>query len=108
MGTGGEVSSGTDISEPFNCTACGACCSYAGKVIVDRLDTVPDHLTQPAHDPADDRVFMARESEGRCIALQGEIGLSCRCSIYDHRPAACRDFEPGSIACRGARSVVFK
>jgi Fe-S-cluster containining protein len=37
----------------------------------------------------------------RCVALTGIVGQCVACSIYDHRPSACRGFlaawEPGVI-----------
>lgn len=30
----------------------------------------------------------------RCIALQGEIGCQVRCTIYEHRPSPCHEFNP--------------
>lgn len=29
----------------------------------------------------------------RCVALEGEIGLACACSIHPQRPSPCREFE---------------
>ena len=40
-----------------------------------------------------------RMREGHCIALEGELGKSVSCSIYDDRPSACRQFEAGSESC---------
>jgi len=45
----------------------------------------------------------------RCIALQGEIGVSVQCGIYADRPSPCQDFAPfaplgiGDEACARAR-----
>ena len=44
-----------------------------------------------------------RCSGDRCDALQGEIGKSTACSIYDIRPDVCRACEPGDDACNMAR-----
>jgi Fe-S-cluster containining protein len=30
----------------------------------------------------------------RCIALQGEVGVSVRCAIYERRPSVCREVTP--------------
>jgi Fe-S-cluster containining protein len=40
---------------------------------------------------------------GRCIALRGEVGRGVACAIYEHRPNACRSFQPGSTLCLEAR-----
>ena len=41
----------------------------------------------------------------RCVALTGTVGVSVGCSIYDHRPSACRAFTPGSPLCLEARKA---
>lgn len=39
----------------------------------------------------------------RCIALEGEVGASVKCSVYNCRPDACRKFVVGSPLCLEAR-----
>lgn len=34
------------------------------------------------------------KAEPRCIVLEGEIGKSVCCSIYERRPSACRNLVP--------------
>jgi Fe-S-cluster containining protein len=41
-----------------------------------------------------------------CAAFEGTPRSTCSCSIYETRPSACRQFEPGSQACREARRLV--
>ena len=49
------------------------------------------------------------EAPPRCIALEGEVGKSVACTIYEQRPGPCRDFAPyaslgiGDDACDRAR-----
>jgi len=95
------------------CCQCGACCATF-RITLPRIELasrggrVPDHLTQPytattaclREDP---------ETPGRCIALEGTLGISVNCSIYPNRPAACEEFAPlatineGDDACDEAR-----
>jgi Fe-S-cluster containining protein len=56
---------------------------------------------------ADEFRRMARTANDRCIALRGEVGGTCRCSIYDRRPGNCRDFLPGSPECQASRSAAL-
>lgn len=96
----------------LDCRACGACCR--GFVVnVESSDTgVPEPMIK------EDLLWgrMMRETGcgrggdrsrnagyGRCIALRGEVGVAARCSIYEMRPAVCRDFEVGSRLCLIAR-----
>lgn len=50
----------------------------------------------------DDYPLMKTENN-RCIALEGEIGVSVKCSVYNCRPHACKKFEVGSELCKEAR-----
>ena len=50
-------------------------------------DNVPEELVKAS------RAFM-RMRDDACIALKNN-----RCSIYENRPAVCRDFERGSKRC---------
>jgi Fe-S-cluster containining protein len=38
-----------------------------------------------------------------CVALEGELGGQCGCTVYEDRPAVCRRSEAGSELCREAR-----
>lgn len=81
------------------CLTCGACCAvyhvsfYWAETDAAAPDGVPDHLTEKMNDF---RVQMKGTSSPnpRCIALEGEIGTSVRCSIYAQRASVCRDFLP--------------
>ncbi len=74
-------------------------------------DITPRYLTHPVRgrigfdekDEAGGVRCMAKNLAGRCKALEGEVGASVRCGIYDQRPAICREFPPGSDGCRFAR-----
>jgi hypothetical protein len=43
------------------------------------------------------------QKQPRCVALQGNIGRQVSCSIYDRRPAPCREFDAGTERCISAR-----
>jgi Fe-S-cluster containining protein len=42
----------------------------------------------------------------RCCALRGTVGQSVSCSIYQDRPRACQQFQPGSPLCLEARKAL--
>jgi len=46
-----------------------------------------------------------KTENNRCVALEGQIGVSVKCSVYNCRPTACRKFEPGSELCVEARKA---
>ncbi|HNB27282.1 MAG TPA: YkgJ family cysteine cluster protein [Alphaproteobacteria bacterium] len=84
------------------CQSCGACCSYS-----------PDWPRFSLEDDAAlARIPVALVASGgagmrcigdRCAALQGEIGKSTACSIYENRPDVCRACQPGDEECNMAR-----
>jgi hypothetical protein len=47
-------------------------------------------------------------SSGRpvCVALEGEPGGACACTVYEDRPEACRRYEVGGALCRSARLLL--
>lgn len=96
------------------CQQCGACCAsyrvsfYAGEMDDMPGGRVPSHLV----DKVNDVMACMRGTERqpvRCVALQGTIGESVGCAIYEFRSSTCRDFSPyselgqGDDACADAR-----
>ena len=96
------------------CLSCGACCAAF------RVDFHPDDLASPEKPGVPEsmtirllpnllRMRGTDEAPPRCIALEGEVGMSVRCTIYHDRPGPCRDFAPyaplgiGDDACDRAR-----
>lgn len=85
------------MSDLNPCIACGACCAdrrvvfHVSECDPDEGGFVPAGLTGRVTD-----TLLCMEGTDRapprCVALQGEIGRSVRCAIYDLRPAPCRDY----------------
>jgi Fe-S-cluster containining protein len=100
---------------PHPCLSCGACCAafrvslhwsetepaLGGKVPRDLTETVDPH-----------RLCMRGtwSPQPHCVALEGTVGESVRCTIYDARPSPCRElrmsWEDGSHSpqCDKARA----
>lgn len=81
------------------CLTCGACCAYFRILLnwteVDEFhpDGVPETMTARVTDYL--RVMLGTdEPPTRCIALEGEVGVSVRCKIYEKRCSMCREFSP--------------
>ncbi|MEJ2521524.1 MAG: YkgJ family cysteine cluster protein [Gammaproteobacteria bacterium] len=82
-----------------SCLSCGACCAhfrvacYWAESDPFVGGTVPPALTVPL-----DRHRVAMRGTAcapvRCAALQGTVGESVRCGIYDRRPSPCRELAP--------------
>lgn len=111
------------------CLTCGICCVYYSQrpfgVPVQIADNAPRKLVQIGprlkYDGTDSSWSTNRymRTEGlpaknfwgwigfsKCAALKGKVGLNVRCGIYEQRPRACSDFDPGSPACIKARRWV--
>lgn len=100
---------------PLDCQKCGACClavAWGGKtqpfaeVDLDEVKALEKALPGATVDVCrsgwafeEPAVAMQVKPNGRCVALQGNVGRSVSCSVYGVRPAGCREFEPGSEKC---------
>jgi Fe-S-cluster containining protein len=79
------------------CQRCGACCALyrvalQGSETSDSLDgTLPVELT--VEFGKNKRVMKGTDGlKKRCIALEGTVGASVTCLVYDRRPSVCRSF----------------
>lgn len=96
------------------CLSCGACCAafrvdfHCADLASTPGGCVPVALTLPLTATLV-RMRGTDDAPPRCIALEGEVGQSVRCTIYEQRPGPCRDFAPyaplgiGDDACDRAR-----
>jgi Fe-S-cluster containining protein len=81
---------------------CGACCA-----IEPPSCTAAEAERLPAWYVSEGSTARSMTQEvGRCVALRGTLGAAVACLVYDARPRACREFEPGGAACLGARRRV--
>lgn len=87
----------------YDCESCGACCAHKWSWPVLRRDR-SDAVGIPPAMLRDDYPLMRTEG-ARCVALRGEVGERCSCAIYEARPLACRNFQPGSMLCLEARTA---
>jgi Fe-S-cluster containining protein len=96
----------------YDCQTCGACC-FGLDVLLG--DGEAEHFERTAHlapltvmhhcAPGLVLRFMKKHAESeRCVALEGGVG-KCRCTIYEERPALCRELAAGSPDCVTARRV---
>ncbi len=92
------ASNDASIANP--CLSCGACCAhfrvsfYCGEIADGGAGMVPPDLVSQVG-PLRAAMKGTEHGQGRCIALQGEIGSNTvHCGIYPQRPSPCREFEP--------------
>lgn len=86
-----------EVAHEIDCTVCANCCRQSiVNVTAADIASIAAHLgidpaeaehrsTEP--DPEDSSRKVLRSTRDGCIFLHGNL-----CSIYDHRPQACRDF----------------
>ena len=90
------------------CTNCGACCvTYPVTFSKQEIDSEPGGWV-PGALAENDATFTrcahmrgTRDHPRRCVALEGTVGVSVRCTIYEQRPTPCRDFAPEADCGRG-------
>lgn len=101
------------------CQSCGLCCCHP-LIKADGPITSDSDLTYWAteqvtyrwwhgYEQTDGETgYWMRQVDEHCIALRGTLGRDVTCTIYETRPSACRQFEPGSEACLRLRSQRLK
>lgn len=96
----------------FDCQTCGACCCNSDE---NRAEKFIDYVEVPKRarlqlqrpllrkltvvNGQGERHMRLVGRDQRCIALEGKLGVSVSCGIYELRPPACRRLEPGSEEC---------
>jgi Fe-S-cluster containining protein len=95
---------GADAVVP--CGACTACCTSSQFVHIDpdELDAlahIPVALRFPAPGLPDGHVVLGYDEHGRCPML-----IEGACSIYEHRPRACRAYDCRVFAATGVEPDV--
>lgn len=98
------------------CMSCGACCIafrasfYWAEGDDSMKGSIPVHLTVNMN--AFQRAMRRTNSHDQhCIALSGTPGQKVICTIYEHRPSVCRNFESSwklgihNPRCNKARAI---
>lgn len=81
-----------DIDTAVTCASCEACCCRL-QVLLMAGDDVPDQLIEYDQWNA---AAMHRLADGWCAALSRDTLL---CTIYQRRPAVCREYAAGGSDC---------
>lgn len=98
------------LAHPQECTQCGACCNrYRVEVTQEDIDReprlvdhsfAPDELSRAYFNTSDTAVRILFVGEGkRCAFYDEAVG----CTIYETRPAECREYIPSILNCRRAQ-----
>ena len=88
-----ELASGSEAKVP--CAGCRECCYHAG-VDVDPGNERAEDLAHLDLVKRDGGWFLRRQADGACVHL-GPNG----CTVYQHRPAACRTYDCRVFALTG-------
>lgn len=83
------------------CQKCGACCAYFRVTFYWREGEPSEHNKAVPPDLwIDNGNSLFRTLKGteinhnpKCHALNGTIGVSAKCRVYENRPSPCRNFE---------------
>lgn len=81
------------------CLHCGACCAHFrvafhwSEAEESLSGSVPIELTEKL-DPHRLTMRGTQASRPHCIALQGKVGETVRCGIYERRPSVCHEVTP--------------
>ncbi len=80
------------------CRRCGACCasfrvSFYWAEAGTQPDQVPEALTLAISPHRAAMRGTERAGTPRCVALDGELGVSTTCTIHPVRPSTCRAFD---------------
>jgi len=98
--------SATPVAAPDHpCLDCGACCAtYRVSFHWAEPESrgLPDHLLEPLT-PRFACMAGTNAADPRCVALDGQIGVAVRCTVYADRPSGCRELQPGEDKCLRAR-----
>ncbi len=83
------------------CAGCTACCTssqfvHVGPDELDALDHIPAALLFPAPGAPPGHRLMGYDEDGHCPMLVGGV-----CSIYEHRPRSCREYDCRVLAATG-------
>jgi Fe-S-cluster containining protein len=88
------------------CLSCGACCmTYRVSFYWAEADArgLPPELTEQVT-PFYSCMAGTNARQPRCAALQAGEGAAVTCSVYEQRPAPCREVQTGDERCLRARA----
>lgn len=109
-----HASQNIPVEKQSACHKCGACCAYFIVAFpTDEIDmgmggVVPCAMTLPL-DGVRSCMKGTNGKNHRCVALEGSVGHSVKCAIYEKRPSTCRnfdrawEFDKGNELCDKAR-----
>lgn len=87
-----------------SCLTCGACCAaFRVSFYWSEARALDDAWIEKAG-PFHACMAGTQQAAPRCVALAGEIGQAVSCRVYDARPPACREVQPGDDKCQRARA----
>lgn len=82
------------------CQSCGACCAYFRVGFYwreaeseNQPNPVPVRLTEDIDSFKRVMIGTNQKQGTKCIALEGRVGRSVSCRIYESRPSVCRNFK---------------
>lgn len=87
-----NISTHNVITDKVSCSNCQACCCRLEVMIISDTGVPRQHIATDKWGGE----TMLRLEDGWCSAVDRETLM---CTIYEHRPWICREFEMGSYEC---------
>ena len=95
-----------------DCQTCGACCAFFLGVSLEAANAMPPErywevfvANEEGQELLINRFVRRNAEHGACVSLQGNLGESVACSIYEQRPSPCHKFAAGSDKCHALRRL---
>lgn len=93
----------TQIANDQSCLSCGACCAYFRVSFYwSEGEQMPEEYVE-ALTPVYSCMKGTNQKHPRCIALQGEVGQSVSCGMYELRSSSCKEVQIADAQCNKAR-----
>jgi hypothetical protein len=95
---GGQTVAVTDLTSDVPCNGCTACCRSGLRVVLSLRESGEGLETELV----DGRRGLKQNADGSCVHL-----VDGKCSVYEHRPIACRSFDCRDYAVASVRPGNF-
>lgn len=94
----------SQLTAQDTCLSCGACCAFFRVSFYwAEGEQMPEDYVEPIN-----AIYSCmkgtNQSQARCIALQGEIGVQVSCGMYEARSSGCREVMMADDQCNKARA----
>lgn len=95
----------SQIATQDACLSCGACCAhFRVSFYWAEGEMIPNEMLEVLT-PVYSCMKGTNQAPSRCIALEGKIGESASCQIYEQRSSSCKEVQVADSQCHKARTA---